>query len=128
MTTPQWDQQQFDRFTGLRDGLRTAVKAGDHAQVVNLGTQILALHDTAPCLKIATHGVLRGMGIASAELGDDHAAERYLIKARIGLMLTEIRPNDWHGDLVQIEEQLQRLRERRDSHRTPGRPAPRANH
>src|SRR6186713_1206979 len=103
MTTQHWDQQQFDRFTVLRDGLRTAVKAGHHAQVIKLGTQILAVHDAARFLRIATHVVLRDMGIASAELGEDDAAERYLIEARMGLILTEIRPEGWHRDFVQIE-------------------------
>lgn len=78
----EWNEKRFNEFVGLRDRLRAAMREAKYADVVFLGHRILELHDTARYLRIATHAILRDMGVASAELGDPAAAERYFQEAR----------------------------------------------
>ena len=87
----QWNEQRFNEFVTLRDGLRAAMKKASYVQAIHLGTQILELHETAKYLRIATHLILRDLGIASAELGDYPSAKKYFLEAQSRLRVSKSR-------------------------------------
>jgi tetratricopeptide (TPR) repeat protein len=73
----QWNDNLFDEFILLRDGLRAAKRDKNYQHVLSLGQQIIELDKSAQFLRIATPIFLKDMGNACVKLGDNTAAIKY---------------------------------------------------
>jgi tetratricopeptide (TPR) repeat protein len=105
----QWNDNLFDEFILLRDGLRAAKRDKNYQHVLSLGQQIIELNKSAQFLRIAPPIFLKDMGNACVKLGDNTAAIKYFKDAIEKLTKLKGQSEDWKKEIDVIKKKLEKL-------------------
>ncbi len=105
----QWNDNLFNEFILLRDGLRAAKRDKNYRHVLSMGQQILELDKSAQFLRIATPIFLKDMGTACVKLGDYTAAIKYFKDAIEKFTKLKGQSEDWKKEIDVIERKLEKL-------------------
>lgn len=105
----QWNNQLFDEFIRLRDGLRAAKRDKNYQHVLSIGQQILELDKSAKFLKIATPLFLKDMGNACIRIGDNATAMTYFKDAIVKFSELREQSGNWQNDIDVIQRKLDKL-------------------